>query len=93
MFENLHSFELMLGSSRPEVFCKKVALKSFAKFTQGNTCAGVSIVKKLQDTRDFINKETLAHVFSCEFSEIFRGNFFAGHLQTATFEDSLFHDF
>ena len=23
MFWNFHSFELMLGSSRPEVFCKK----------------------------------------------------------------------
>ena len=30
-----------------------------------------------------INKETPAHVFYCEFSEIFRGNFFVGHMQTA----------
>ena len=31
-------FELMLGSSRPEVFCKKVPLKSFAKFTAKYLC-------------------------------------------------------
>ena len=31
---DLYSFELMLASSCPEVFCKKVILKSFAKFTE-----------------------------------------------------------
>ena len=69
---------LMLGSSCPEVTCKKVAVKNFAKFT-GNTCAGVSFLTKLQDT--------------CKFSKIFRDNFFSGHLQMVTSECSLFHDF
>ena len=45
MFYNLHSYELLLGSSHPEV---KVALKNFAKFT-GSICAGVSFLRKLQD--------------------------------------------
>ena len=54
---NHHSFELLLGSSRPELFCKKVLLI-------GN----------------FVNNKTPAHLFSYEFSEIFRGNFFARHI-------------
>ena len=33
----------------PEVFCEKVVLKNFAKFT-GNTCNGVSLLRKLPAT-------------------------------------------
>ena len=33
-------------SSHPEVFCKKGALRNFAKFT-GNTCVRVSFLIKL----------------------------------------------
>ena len=33
MFQNLHSFELMLGSSCSKVICRKVALKNCTKFT------------------------------------------------------------
>ena len=33
MFQNLHSFELMLKSSCSEVICRKVALKNCTKFT------------------------------------------------------------
>ena len=55
----------MLGSSLPEV---KVAFK-ISQNSQGNTCAGVSFLRKLQD--------------ACEFSEFFTGNFFVGHLRTA----------
>ena len=38
MFWNLHSFELMLGTSHPEVFCKKVTFKSFTKLTGKHLC-------------------------------------------------------
>ena len=58
----------MLGSSHPEVFCKKVAFKNFEN-SQGNAYAGVFFLRKLQD--------------ACKFFRIFRSNFFAGHLQTA----------
>ena len=51
-------------SSRPEVFYKKVFLK-ISQNLQENTCA-----------RIFINKETLAQVFSYEFCEIFKNTFF-----------------
>ena len=54
-------------SSCPEVFSKKGILRDFAKFT-GNTCAGVSFLIKLQpEVRNFIQKEAVAQVFSCEF--------------------------
>ena len=38
---------------------------------------------KLQaEAYNFIKKETLAQVFSCEFCEIFKNTFFTEHLQT-----------
>ena len=61
MFYNLHSFGLLLRSSRPEVFFKKFALKSFAKCTGKHLCQRklkVVFLRKLQDACYFINKET-----------------------------------
>ena len=52
----------MCRSSRQEAFCKKGVLRNFAKFT----VAGCN----------FIHKETLAQVFSCEFCKISKNNFF-----------------
>ena len=51
-------------SSRPDVFCKKGVLKSFAKFTGKHLCQ-----------RLFFNKE-----FSCEFAKFLRTPFFTEHL-------------
>ena len=59
-------------SSHPELFCKKVVFRNFAKFSK------VSFLIKLQaqpQACNFITKETLAQVFSCEFCEISRNNF------------------
>ena len=47
-------------SSRPEVFSKKGVLRIFAKFTGKHLCQSL-----------FLNKETLAEVFSCDFCKIF----------------------
>ena len=49
--------------------CKKVFLK-ISQNSQENTCA-------------FIKKEALAQVFSCEFCQISKNNFFTEHLWTA----------
>ena len=50
----------------PEVFCKKGVLRNFAKFTAKHLCQSL-----------FFNKVAgLAHVFSCEFCEIFKETFF-----------------
>ena len=54
-----------------------------------NTCARVSILIRLQAIAcNFIKKETLAEVFSCEFWEIIKNIFFTEHLGTTT---SVFH--
>ena len=59
----------------PEVFCKKGVFKNFIKFT-GNACVRVSFL-----LNNFIKKETLAQVFSCEFYEISKCTFFTEHLR------------
>ena len=62
-------------SSRPEVFFKKVLLK-FSQNSQENTCARVSFLIKLQASAcNFLKKEALAQVFSCEFWEIFKNTY------------------
>ena len=49
--------------------------------SQENTCARVSLLIKLQASAcNFIKKETLTQVFSCEFYEISKNAFFTEHL-------------
>ena len=64
-------------SSHPEVLRKKDVLKNFAKFTGKHLYQSLFFnkVASLQAC-DFIKKETLAQVFSCEFCEIFKNTFF-----------------
>ena len=60
---------------------KKVFLERCSQNSQENTCVRDSILIKLQVL--VCKKDTLAQVFSCEFSEISsKNNFFAEHLQT-----------
>ena len=49
--------------------------------SQENTCARVSCLIKLQASGNFLKKETLAQVFSCEFCDISKNTFFAEHLR------------
>ena len=67
-------------SSRPEVFCKKDVLRSFAKFTgkhlcqclffnKAAGCQSLFLIKLQAKACNFIKKETLTQVFSCEFCE------------------------
>ena len=53
---------------------KKVFLE-ISQNSQENTCARVSFLIKLQASCNFIKKETLAQVFSCEFCEISKNTF------------------
>ena len=39
--------------------------------------------------KDFIKKEALAQVFSCEFCEIFKNTFFTEHVWATAFEDAI----
>ena len=56
----------------PDVFCKNRCSYFFAKFTEKNRPKACN----------FIKKETLAQVFSCEFYEISKNIFFTEHLPT-----------
>ena len=58
-------------SSLPEVFCKKGVLKDFAKFTGKHLCQSLFIT-----ACNFIKKEALAQVFSCEFCKNSKNIFF-----------------
>ena len=60
-------------SSRIEVFCKKGVLRNFAKFTGKNLCQGLFLNKV---ACNFIKKETLVRVFSCEFWEFSKNTFY-----------------
>ena len=56
------------------VVCKKVVLGNFAKFTGKHQCQ-ISFLIKLQAKAkacNFMKKETLAQLFSCEFWDIFK---------------------
>ena len=70
------SEEVALGCS-----VEKVALE-ISLNSQGNTCARVSFLIKLQVSAcNFVKKETLAQVFSCEFCEFLRTPFLTEHLR------------
>ena len=64
-----------------EVFTQRCSvnklLLKIPQNSQENTCARVSFLMKLQsEVYSFIQKETLAQVFSCKFCEIFKNIFF-----------------
>ena len=63
-------------SSRPDVFCEKGALRNFAKFKEKYLCQSLSLNKAAGAACNFIKKETLAQVFSCEFCDISKNTFF-----------------
>ena len=65
------------------VLWKKVLLE-ISQNLQENTRARVSFLIKLQEACNFIKKETLARVFSCEFCQIFKNIFSLRTLPLAT---------
>ena len=52
------------------------ALENFAKFTGKHLCQSLFFNKVAGAACNFIKKETLAQMFSCEFCEIFKNTFF-----------------
>ena len=67
----------------PECSLKKVFLE-ISQNLQENTSARVSFLIKLQAC-NFIKKDTLPQVFSCEFCEISKNTFFTEHLWVTAF--------
>ena len=68
-------------SKRTEAVARRCSVKKvFLEISQNskeNTCARVSFLIKLRTSAcNFIKKETLAKVFSCEFCEISKSTFF-----------------
>ena len=58
---------------------KKDVLRNFAKFTGKHLC-------------NFIKKETMAQMFSCEFCEVSKNTFFTEHLWTTASNDLLWNN-
>ena len=61
----------------PEKFCNKKVFLEILQNSQENACEW-----DLNKARNFINKETLEQVFSCELCKIFKNTFLTEHLQT-----------
>ena len=63
---------------------KKGVLRNFAKFTGKHLCQGL-FFNKVAGVWNFIKKEALAQVFSCEFCEISKNTFFTEHVWATAF--------
>ena len=75
MFILLIEFFKIQKQSSGGVLQKKVFLE-ISQNSQENTCARVSFLRKLQtEACNFIKRETLAQVFSCEFYKISKNTF------------------
>ena len=61
------------------MFYQKRVFLEISQNSQENACARASFLIKLL-AYNFIQKETLAQVFSCEFYEILKNTFFIEHL-------------
>ena len=80
---NLGNIETIVSSEAVvrRCFIKKMFLEILQN-SQENTCAKVSfLIKLLAEACNFVKKETLAHVFSYEFSKILRTPFLTDHLR------------
>ena len=76
-------------SSHPKVLCNKMFLK-IPQNSQESIFDRVAFLIKLQAKAcNFIKKETLAQLFSCEFWEIFKNTFFNRTLPMAAFKNLL----
>ena len=74
------SFELVINSIITEAVVRRCCVKKVfletSQNSQEDTCARVSFLIKFQaESSNFIKKETLAQVFSCEFCEISKNTF------------------
>ena len=74
----------------PEVFFKKGAFKYFGKFTWKHLCRVLFFNKVAGGACNFIKKEAVAQLFSCEFCEICKNLFFTEHpWMTASYQTRL----
>ena len=65
----------------------KDVLTNFTKFTGKHLCQSLFLIKLQAKACNFIEKETLAQVFSCKFCKSFKNTFFTEHLgETASLD-------
>ena len=86
--ETLSPFCLLLSrSSHRRCFVRRGVLRNFAKFT-GKHLSESLFFNKVADLKpkacNFIEKETLAQVLSCEFCKISINSFFTEHVREET---------
>ena len=79
---NFWSYRPSFRSNHQRCSVKKV-FSEISQTSQENACARVS-AKARAKACNFIKKEALAQVFSCEFCEISKNTFSIEHLQTTT---------
>ena len=61
---------MIYRSSRPEEFCKKIVVRNLTEFTGKHLCQSLFFNKVAGQACNFIKKETIAQVFSCELCQI-----------------------
>ena len=74
-----NSWTALYRSSHWRCSVRTGVLRNFTKFTGKQLCQSLFFSIKLLD---FIKKETLKYVFSCEFCEFSKNNFLTEHLWT-----------
>ena len=72
--------QMFFRSSRPKDFCKKAALRDFAKFTGKHLCQSLLIHKVAGQGRQHYLKRDPGTDVSYEFCEIWKNTFFTEHL-------------
>ena len=82
------NFQNRYGSSHRK-FSEKKVLLDISQNSQESTSARVSFLIKFQPAYNFIEKESLAQLFSCEFCEIFKNSFFTELLWATASADIL----
>ena len=83
--KQLFLVHLTVRSSRPEVFCKKVVLRNFAKFKGKHLSLFFNKRQLRPEACNFIVKETW-HRSSCEVGEISKNTFFTVHLRATAYQ-------
>ena len=70
-FKNLDHWRFVkcIRSSRPDVICKKVVFRNFAKFTGKHPCQSL-VFNKVTGRLQLYYKGTVSQLFSCESCEI-----------------------
>ena len=85
MYNYSLGFYCNIKKQPPEVFYKNI-LKNLVKFTGKCLCQSLFFHKVASQACNFIKKEILVPVFSCEFCEIFKNTFFTEHLRASASE-------